>query len=263
MIQIIIFSKDRALQLELLLRSMKEYFLGLENYRVNVLYTYSNENYRLGYEKLKKIHNDIFYKKEKSFKTDLIEMVDQNKKYLMFLVDDIIFKEKFDSSLLKNMTGRTLCFSLRLHPNLERCYALDCEISKKPKFIRNSEFLFFSYSGAQGDYGYPMSVDGNIYHTSDIEDKLKRLHYTGPNELEGALSNNGISKNEMMCLYKSALFNNPCNKVQTCINNSSGYISPLYLNGMFLDGYKIDLEPYRGFENISCHQEVDIRLIKT
>ena len=259
---IIIFSKDRALQLELLLRSMKEYFIGLENYEVKVLYTYSNENYRLGYEKLKKIHRDIFYKREKDFQKDVIEMLDQNKKYLMFLVDDIIFKEYFDPSILKNMGGDFVCFSLRLNEKLDFCYAMDSGIGKKPVFTRSPGFLSFGWRGTEGYYCYPMSVDGHIFNTGEVYGLLTNLYYDSPNSLEGILNTDQAVKDKVMCLSKSPVFNNPCNKVQTCINNLSGSISPVYLNGMFLDGYRIDLEPYRGFENISCHQEVDIRLIK-
>ena len=266
MIQIIVFSKDRACQLELLLRSMKEYFIDFESCDIKILYTYSNENYRKGYDMVKKIYNNILYKKEKSFKSDLIGLISKDKPYTMFLVDDIIFKEFFDIQSLKNITKNVICLSLRLHPNLTYCYALQSKMDSRPNFKKENNIVSYYWEGSQYfDYSYPMSVDGHIFLTNDIYSKILNLSYNSPNTLEGAIASNHIQgKNNMMCFEKSILFNNPCNKVQKdSAINPSGSISPVYLNGMFLDGYRIDLEPYRGFENISCHQEVDIRLIKT
>ena len=55
MLNIIVFSRDRACQLELFIRSMKFYFKEFYQYNINVLYTYSNNKFKEGYEKLFKI----------------------------------------------------------------------------------------------------------------------------------------------------------------------------------------------------------------
>ena len=57
-INIIIFGRDRGCQLELLIRSMKEFFKEFNECEIKILYTYSNNEYEKGYEKLKIIHTD-------------------------------------------------------------------------------------------------------------------------------------------------------------------------------------------------------------
>ena len=50
MITGIAFSKDRAMQLRLFLESLQKNFVDLED--THVLYSYSNESFKDGYEKL-------------------------------------------------------------------------------------------------------------------------------------------------------------------------------------------------------------------
>ena len=57
-INIIGFSKDRPAQLELFIRSMKFYFREFYEYKINILYTYSDDRFKEGYDKLFKIHAD-------------------------------------------------------------------------------------------------------------------------------------------------------------------------------------------------------------
>jgi hypothetical protein len=54
----IIFSKDRASQLHLLINSLYKNAPGIFN--LNVLYTFSNEDFEKGYEKLKEICKENF-----------------------------------------------------------------------------------------------------------------------------------------------------------------------------------------------------------
>jgi hypothetical protein len=49
--------------------------------------------------------------------------------------------------------------------------------------------------------------------------------------------------------------------VQEWNNNVHGKITAEYLNEQFLFGKIIDLTPFEGFENISCHQELPINFI--
>jgi hypothetical protein len=65
----------------------------------------------------------------------------------------------------------------------------------------------------------------------------------------------------MMCFERSPIMNIPVNKVQIVNGNHCGTISAEYLNTKFLEGYVIDLEPLKEFNNISAHQEVDLKLI--
>ena len=98
MLNIIIFSKDRACQLELLLRSMKLYFAEFSQHKINILYTYSNDSFKKGYEKLFKIHNDTninYIRETAKFKEHVVLLLNQDNPYTILFVDDVVFKNPF------------------------------------------------------------------------------------------------------------------------------------------------------------------------
>lgn len=259
-LNVIIFSKDRACQLDLLLTSMRKMFQEYMRYNVVVLYTTSNNTYELGYKILVKTHKHINFVCESSFKQDLLSHLNLDTNYTVFFVDDIVWKEPFtvkcdELNLLKEDPD-ILCLSLRLDPSLTYCYALDIDINA-PRF---DEKMRWNWRGEDGDFGYPMSLDGHIFRTLDIYPLLSDLSFHNPNSLEGRLSEYPIKRSKMICMKKSPIFNTPINKVQTHNTNRHGNISAEHLNKMFLSGYRIPLVPFIGYNNSACHQEVDVIL---
>lgn len=256
-INYVLFSRDRSCQLELLLRSTKEYFKEYYDTKINVLYTFSNDSFKEGYDKVKLEYPEINFIKETSFKKDVISLVDINNKYTIFFVDDQVFKETFEMSEIINFekNEQILCISLRLHPKLTYCYAANTP-------MRPLKNKIFEWKNETGDFNYPMSVDSHIYLTSDIYPYIQNLNYNNPNQFEATLAMYPIDKPYMMCFDKSKTFNNPCNKVQTNNPNKHGNVTAEYLNQEFLNGNIIDLDPFRGLNNESCHKEMPIKFIK-
>lgn len=260
---IIIFSLNRPAQLELLIRSMKFYFKEFSNFKIKILFKYTEPNFEKGYNKLFKLHPDenIIWSKENNFKNDLISLIDKQEKYTVFFVDDIVFKEPFSIEDEKfkyfDLHGDILCLSLRLHKKLTYCYPARVSM-KSPDFNENNVFLWNNQSG---DYGYPMSLDGHIFRTKDIFFYLIMLNYDGPNPLEAQMSFKPLPYPKMMCYDKSIILNNPLNKVQKWNNNVHGKVTAEEINKEFLEGKIIDLDTFKGYENISCHQEIPIKFI--
>jgi len=265
MLNIIIFSKDRAMQLELLLRSMKLYFKEFNQYTINILYTFSDDKFKEGYEKLFTIHNDenIKYIKERQvFKNHVLSLLNPKNEYTVFFVDDIVFKNSFtlESKQFKLFTlkDEILTLSLRLHPELTYCYPARIRMNQ-PHFDSN---FSFKWLGSQGDYGYPMSLDGHFFRTNEISALTRMISFNNPNSYESVLSGYPLNRLKMICFEESIIVNNPINKVQNFNNNIHGNITAHELNDKFLEDYIIDLEDFKGIKNISCHQEIDINLIK-
>jgi hypothetical protein len=264
-INIIVFSKDRACQLELFLRSMKFYFEEFDQHIINVLYTYSNDKFKSGYDKLFTIHNDSninYIKETQNFKNHILFLLDQDKAYTIFFVDDIVFKNTFTLDCKQfemfATNNQILTLSLRLHPHLTYCYAA-CRNMNPPKFDSN---LVFNWYGSEGDYGYPMSLDGHFFRTNDIRTLTSMISFNNPNSYESVLACYPLNKLKMICFEDSIIINNPINKVQNFNNNVHGDISAEYLNDMFLDGNIINFEDFKEIKNISCHQETKINFIK-
>jgi hypothetical protein len=262
-LNIIVFSKDRACQLDLFLRSMQKMLNEFSGYNITILYTSSNKDFEKGYHRLKKEHADnIHFTNEKHFKEDMLAAINASHDYTIFFVDDIVWKEPFsincnEMHILKQDSA-ILCLSLRLDPGLNYCYALDIKM-KPPEFDDKN---CWQWKGKDGDFGYPMSVDGHIYRTADIYPLLCKLSYQNPNTLEGTLANHPIDRKKMICLKRAPIFNLPINKVQKCYENRHGSISADSLNKLFLSGKRISMENLIGFNNNACHQEVDVTLIK-
>lgn len=264
-INITVFSKDRSCQLELFIRSMKFYFKEFYEHQINILYTYSNDKFKEGYEKLFKIHNDSninYIKETQPFKNHVLILLNPDNPYSVFFVDDIIFKNEFtlNSKQFKLFTikDEILTLSLRLHPYLTYCYA-ERRRMNPPKFDSN---LVFKWLGEQGDYNYPMSLDGNFFRTNEIIALTKAFSFNGPNLYESMLARYPLNRLKMICFEDSIIVNNPINKVQNFNNNIHGNVSAEFLNDKFLEDNIIDFEDFKGFKNYSCHQEIEIKLVK-
>jgi hypothetical protein len=104
----IIFSKNRACQLELLLRTL--------NLQSKVIYTY-DEEFKSGYDKLILMYPNVEFILQTNFKQQVIENLG---KYTLFLVDDDIMIESFDENCREFQEFKNdqniICLSLRLTP---------------------------------------------------------------------------------------------------------------------------------------------------
>ncbi len=258
-INIVVFSKDRAMQLDLFIRSFKHYVVDPNRYVINVLYTYSNSDFSRGYDKLiNRNYENVKFIKETNFKANLLSLVNSEYPHTVFFVDDNVFKMPFhfyDRQMnVFNEDGSIICRSLRLHKHLSYCYPAQIPL-KPPKFMDEN---IFDWRGQRGDYGYPMSLDGHIFRTGDILPYLQNLEYANPNLLESVLVGSHIALPNMICYDKSIVVNNAINKVQTVNNNVHGNISAESLNNRFLNDEYIKLEPFDGLDPSSCHTEFAI-----
>lgn len=256
---VIIFSKDRPSQLDLLLRSMKKFFIDWNKNKVYILYTYSNNEFGYGYEIAKSNHSDITYIKEKNFKNDLISLISDREEHTVFFVDDNVFKNKFsieDKEFSYMKRDDVLCLSLRLHPNLNYCYPAAIKMNVPIMIDKN----LFDWRRKDGDYGYPMSLDGHIFRTSDIKSRIVNLNYKNPNSLESNLAATPIPRPLMIMYEDSKIINIPVNRVQTFNNNIHGNIDAKTINDLYLKGKRISMDNIVGFKNISCHQEIELKI---
>ena len=242
---VIIFSKDRAAQLDLLLRSMPDEFRVV----CEVIAKYSNPIFYDGYMK----HDpESWFCFESDFKTDLRESLAWYDPLTMFLTDDDIFINPLPE--IPELPDNVACLSLRLNPRMNYCYTLNRK-QTPPKMQPGN---IWNWRLADADYGYPMSLDGHIFRTADILPLLENLDYHDPNSLEAALARNPINRPMMMCFDKSVIVNNPINRVQDTIKNRYGNVSAEWINEQYLAGRRIKLEPFIGIEPNACHVELPI-----
>lgn len=278
---IIIFSKDRAPQLDLLLRSMERNVDKLCHQNVFVVFKASSREFADGYRKTvadwgrkDKGTGYVTWLNEdaSSFKQRLLDIFQteevRSNPFTMFLVDDIVFTHEFSNAdeefdfLLENKD--LLGLSLRLDPQKTYCYAIDQEM-KVPESL-HTDFLCYPWHGKDGDFGYPMSVDGTVFRTNEILPLVQNLHYWNPNAFEAALSQHPIQRPHMLAYKQAKLVNIPVNRTQDTFNNRHANLEEAQLsllNKEYLDGKKIDYEPFDKLQTPSVHFETDYSYNRT
>lgn len=257
MLNLVVFSKDRAAQLDLLLRSVKRYVRRFDEASLVVLWKASDAGFARGYELVRRLHPDVRFVAETGFRAQTLELVDPARELTAFLVDDDVFREPFslDAEPVRLLRAREeiLAVSLRMGPQLDRCYSEDRETPPPPLDAQRA----WDWRGEAGDWGYPMSLDGNVFRTAQLLPLLHAIDFFDPNSLEARLAERPLAAPRMVCFERSRLLNVPANRVQDTCPNRHGGVDPAALNERFLGGERIALAPFRDVENRAPHHELD------
>jgi len=144
--------------------------------------------------------------------------------------------------------------SLRLGENTYYCHPLQREQtvpSGRP----------WRWREADGDFGYPLSLNGTIYRSADFLPLLD-FHFTNPTGLEAGLAARAdrFEPEWMTAPLHSCVVSIPHNRVTTSSHNPiSG--DPRFtveqLNADYLAGWRIDIDAtMQGVQVIGAHQEI-------
>lgn len=266
-ITFIIFSKDRTLQLDALLRSLSLHVTGA--YSIEILYATSSPSHEAAYETLIKGQptlKETHWKHEGDFKSDLNSILEKSKtEFVCFLVDDIIFirpvnLSDIDVDLLRNGT-----LSLRLGGNVTYCYMRQ-KFEAVPilqELSPSSQLYQFDWRGSKGDWHYPASVDGHILPRSTTLAAANMLKFKAPNSFESALQKlNPIFLNRPgYCYAHSRLVNIPANCVQNEKNNQSAGLDPEEMRSQWENGLRVDINKLSNINTKGVHEEISLPLI--
>ncbi len=264
----VVFSKDRAMQLDGTLASFYGRCADGKRVAMKVLYTTSDDEHERQYGILRETYPEVEFMKEGDFRRDLLDLVAPYR-YVLFLVDDNLFVGDFtlrDGEEALERNPRALGFSLRLGRNTGFCYMLNREQPLPPFEEQGPSILCYAWTGAACDFGYPLEVSSSLYRLEDIRPLLEQIEFRNPNTLEALLdANKGLfsgSRDLLLCYTTSVTFCAPVNKVQKVFITNRGGTRDGYtsekLAELFGQGIRIDVDRYRGFEPGSCHQEVDL-----
>lgn len=271
MIRTIIFSFNRPIQLELLLRSIVKYD-SFHFLKVSVLYSFSSPEYESGYRRLMEQFPHVLWIREQkhsktriwpflplywrnyywwmkyktsrhsesSFKTQLIQMMEWfQEELVMFLTDDSMFYRTISIPAFAIQTIQekpsSYSFSLRHGGNIEGGH-----------FDHTGAMLQWNIYNGQDhhEWDYPFSVDGQVYSKAFIQKIFKRVSFKNPNSLEGNIACFVKDKQLLsivFCNHVSCLVGFELNRVQNfCMNNNLN-IDSEYLNSLFIDGYSMEI----------------------
>lgn len=262
-LNIIIWSKDRPMQLHALLESLEKNFKELKESSVAVVYKASNKDYLSAYDNLRNIWIDRYRsggsKIDFMFETNFYLMSIMSFGYhsqTMLCVDDQIFYEPFsiEDEIFKihaEKPEQYFNISLRLDPTKTYCYPVE-QNQQIPSFVTNKEsYVSWFWKNAQFDWGYVASLDGNVYHTHALRNlllKIQPTQITNPNTLETVLNmiqqQNAVSyPTQNLCYKRSKTCSIPVNKVQDTFQNKFENTFPSEeLLKLWNDGKKINIE---------------------
>lgn len=257
-VDILIFSKDRACQLDLLLSSIRDLMTGVGN--ITVIYLSTEPQFSQSYETCKVEHPGVEFVAEKEFRNETLAWLssDSREESVMMMVDDIVIKEKLDLSEIASIIQRNnqiLCYSPRLGLHLTDCYAMNMKQAVPPGSTQGEYFLW-SWIGAPLDWGYMFSVDGHVFRRSEIFSWISHLSFNNPNTLESAMQDvprKFVLQGFAISHIVSRLLNIPMNRVQNTYMNRCENISHVELNSYYLQGKRLDNRKYTGSMNRSCH----------
>ena len=264
MINFVAFSRNRPIQLHALLSSMRNCVDGPHS--VTVLHRYDSE-YQASLDELVQEFHEVRFVNETSFRDQVTKITSESGYFIAFLVDDIIFKEKFSVDVpvsVLNQVGDSLCFSLRLGLHLDYCYPVDRPMKVPDGTVSNGVF-FWDWTSAELDWNYPLSLDGHVFRRDQMLQMISAIQFKNPNEFEAVLQ--FIAKQYQLpricsSFVRSPLLNVPMNRVQDEFKNRCLDVTVESLHDLWRAGNVIDLTRLDGYINHGAHEPIELSYMR-
>ncbi len=253
-LEIIIFSFNRPLQLESLLQSLNSNLDG--NVKINILYRTDNKTHNL-YEKLKREfinnRNLNFVYQDESFKISLFKLIKKlsdkyyTKKEILFFVDDQILFRKIKLCSIKKLFKIAPITTLRIGINTKRSFNLNKKQSIKDyTYSITKDLLTWQPLFKEDDISYVFSFDSSTIPLKLFSKFSRYLYYKGPNTLESAMNYGGftfkILRLKISSFVKQCAINFVITKVQKETNNRGDFLEIMELNKLFKNNWKLKID---------------------
>ena len=266
--EIIIFSKNRSLQLKSLLKSINHYS-DIRDQEIDVIYTTVPE---VPYDSLTSQFGCRFIQ-QGDFLSDLRGIVEgSDNDYVLFMVDDLIFKDSFSLRGIERFLDSSPevdCFSLRLGKNIQD--------GKPPRFSESGEnmLVWETRNGLGKLWNFFWELTSTVYRRTLVSEYLSKCSprkVSYPNPLEShyyvRMPSHHRPKhrvkrllldlrfllarktNLMACFERSRCFTQGVNLVAEREIGYRSLASPQELHQKMKEGFIIDYRSIRGVENV-------------
>ena len=272
MISAIIFSKDRAMQTDLLLRSMQKNCGDLFS-EIIVYYTSSEEEYQAGYNKLASSRPEVRFVKEVSFRDDVLALIAGMKnEFVCALSDDcIVFRDVTHkiNKITNLLNSLEYVYSFIFGLGRECVYSGTLrKFFVQPPFVEHDELILWRWKEADlGEFSCPYMLAGNIYRKHQYLYHLQQVSFSNPSYMEEGLQITWQNhrKGEMLDFCASfpeqILVHSHNNRVQHIYCNPAGIEfghEPRFLNTMYLTGHVVDLDNLAFVGINGLHKEINL-----
>jgi len=249
-VKIIVFSKDRPLQLDACLRSLYLRCRDWGSMQLSALVRPSLESFRF-YRQLEREHPALSLVAEQDFAADLLRLLAETD-YVLFMVDDCVCYRDFDLSAAVNALERDetfIGFSLRLGRNITDSYLFGRGLTLPPVISDTGlGVIFWRWPGADEAWGYPLEISSSLYRVRDLLPIIAEAKPATPNALETALYNRcegfAASRPLLASFDQSAAYDIQLNRSNTthankCSNDPRTSIAALLQR--YEEGYRADV----------------------
>ena len=263
-LKVVIFSKNRPLQLDLCLRSFQKFCGDARIQDVSVLYK-ADEGYQSSYETLK-IENSVYgYLEETNFQQNVLDLLEGHEQVL-FVTDDSIWVSRFnliEPSKLLTKNSDMLGFSFRLGKNVTYCYSLNQNQLIPNYEVVKKDIIKYCWTSGELDFNYPLEISSSLFLTKIIQKCLKNSVFNNPNMLEDVLANSRrlfLERPWIMSYEQSVAFGNPLNDVAKHGNRFSQKekFSAEEMLTKYQNGFRVNLDILDGFVPVAPHQEFEL-----
>jgi hypothetical protein len=288
---IFIPSRDRALQLEGTLSSLKRHCRDLDGSNVSVLVSATSDAHLMGYRRVASEHPDVRFWIERRFDRDARKLLhcparsryptrlrqrSRTCGFQLMIVDDTLFVDRFslqDVSSVLAGAPHALGVSLRLGESIEYCQPLGIQSLPPPLHHLSGEgrdeLVSFRWVDSQPDWGYPLELSSSLYRRDELMNLVQTVSFDSPTTLEHGLWLKAPivaeSRPSLISYRRPRAFSLALNRVQAIAANPvSGHDRhrPVELLARLYEGWRIDVGAYEGFLPHACHQEVELLLAR-
>lgn len=249
----VVFSKNRAMQLQALLHSYFHY--AKSPAPLKVIYAFSAGTHEVSYKILREEFSrfPVEFIRENNFENDLQMLTQQTSAdRIFFMTDDAVFTGHFDLADVLQCNPLNEIFSLRLGKDMTYSFAYNKEQSLpvfKNNVFGNSEMYSWVWADMQNspDWYYPLSVDATLFCTDEINIMLKYIGSKNPNSFEANLQllSSVFLPRKGICYERAKYVNIPCNVVQQDFKNIyTGAFDVEELLKLFMEGKRINWSVY-------------------
>jgi hypothetical protein len=186
----IVFSKDRAMQLDAFLVS---YLEQVENHGpMIILYKCSDERHAESYRNLLLLYKteDMTFIEETDFREQLISIIaESNHGKVILFCDDMIFTHKIDYVELQSINTSEETLALTRGGDLDYSVVLDRELPIPPltRHTENLQSFKWDYFDFFSDWTYPLGTTGYLYGTAELLSLMNVVEFKAPNSLETSM----------------------------------------------------------------------------
>lgn len=269
-IDLIIFSMDRACQLEALLRSIKR---NCDIFEIKIVYNCSTDRFKQGYEKLIASdtgHIEYWIRESGNFQEKTLHALSQCREdFISFSTDDTVMTKKVDLNALQAALPafNNQVFSFRLGYNtIEQDIHRGTRQPPLNQHVNHGNWLSWDINKyhPHENYGYPFGLDLHVFRTDLIRNLLSSMEFCSTNQIEGNLTTHHRNKiDEMRCFPESVAVNIPINTVTgVTIAGKINPISKEELNEKWLNNEIIDLEDIENTSFKGCHSEKQFKFAR-